>query len=315
MKKINSNLRDLFLVAIFSLIYFQFIETPRYTSQMIIAIKQDEQNNESNLKLNFGIGQNGFQSSGTELFKIKEFFESEKIIDTKNILIKNLDTNNIYDSNFLDISNWISKKNKIKKYQKVVVKNESNTVSFFSTSFSAKGSQLINLINLAVLSDHYDKTQKLNSEFKIARKICELDIEDFNFDEDVSDRKEINIGKIKDFTSGIDLLSAKLEDAKKLCLENISNEKNVDFDNSDLNIPRFNMNNLLVRSVNSSTDDIVGALIERNFVSDKIEIVSDISSPDSRDNNNVVLKTILIIFLFSVLKFAWKILARVIEEG
>ena len=80
-----------------------------------------------------------------------------------------------------------------------------------------------------------------------------------------------------------------------------------------INIPRNNLDQIVLKSKNDSTNEIIGDLISKNFISDRIQIVSDASKPIKKDDARSIISSLIIIFVFFILRFFYRITSRLIN--
>jgi hypothetical protein len=314
--KINQNLNFVLTIGLASFIYFEFLAPNKYTSEVILKIKEEENENNIN-SIPFGLPNLSTGLADKSLYTVKKLMESESMFQNKLESINTLDLKNQFFGNFFDLSNLVmSYEDRVKQYQRINIDDNSQTITFFSTAFSAEGAFRVNMINLEILNNYFDLKKIITSELNVARTICELDIKNLTINNNFNQKAiAIEADNILDIGSGIDLMLEKINKVKNDCLANIENSREANLYSGDLGLPELNLNNLVNESKNFSTDKIINSLIRRNFISDKIEIVSDISLPTKADKKRSIIYTLICIFLFTILRFVHRITIKILRES
>ncbi len=315
LKKININILYTILIFFASFFYFEFIKSSNFSSEMIIALKKDD-DKPAAPNFNFDFTTSSFSSSGTNLYKVKDLLESKNMVQYKINLIESIGYEKIFSRNFLDIAYLTNSVDEIVNNSQIIKINDlSNTISFTTIANTKEGAFILNLLNLIVLGDYFDLSKRLDSEFNIARSLCKLDINSLELTDvsSVDITSETNLEEILGSKSGIGLISKRIENQKKKCISNLNINQNPEVKDQKLNIPRNNLDQIVLKSKNDSTNEIIGDLISKNFISDRIQIVSDASKPTKKDDTRSIINSLIIIFVFFVLRFFYRITSRLIN--
>ncbi len=315
LKKININILYIILIFFTSFFYFEFIKSPNFSSEMIIALKEDD-DKPASPNFNFDLTSSSFSSSGSDLYKVKDLLESKNMIQYKINLIESIGYDKIFSKNPFDIVYLTNSVEDIVDKSQIIKINElSNTISFTSIANTKQGAFILNLLNLIVLSDYFDLSKRLDSEFNVARSLCKLDINSLELTDlsSVDITSETNLEEVLSSKSGIGLISKRIENQKKRCISNLNINQNSEVKDQKINIPRNNLDQIVLKSKNDSTNEIIGDLISKNFISDRIEIVSDASKPIKKDDARSIISSLIIIFVFFILRFFYRITSRLIN--
>ena len=227
-----------------------------------------------------------------------------------------MDTTKYFQKNPFDIVYLTNSVEDIVDKSQIIKINElSNTISFTSIANTKQGAFILNLLNLIVLSDYFDLSKRLDSEFNVARSLCKLDINSLELTDlsSVDITSETNLEEVLSSKSGIGLISKRIENQKKRCISNLNINQNSEVKDQKINIPRNNLDQIVLKSKNDSTNEIIGDLISKNFISDRIQIVSDASKPIKKDDARSIISSLIIIFVFFILRFFYRITSRLIN--
>ena len=97
------------------------------------------------------------------------------MIQYKINLIESIGYDKIFSKNPFDIVYLTNSVEDIVDKSQIIKINElSNTISFTSIANTKQGAFILNLLNLIVLSDYFDLSKRLDSEFNVARSLCKL---------------------------------------------------------------------------------------------------------------------------------------------
>lgn len=310
LSKININITYAFSIFLASFIFFEIVKYPTYTSEMLIGIKGEEDRTSETPRFNLDFASPTITNETNDLYRVKELFESERMLQQKLELINLIGFKKFFFNNF-----FVSEQDRLKESQLIVVKDKSATLSISTQANTKEGAFLLNMINIKMLSDYFDLKKSINSEIKIAKSLCKLDINSL----ELRNIKNADFDSLKNYedilasNSGIDMITKRIEGQKIRCLEDFNINEKIEVSEKNISIPKLNINQVVNRSKNESTNEVITDLIERDFISDRVEIISDASKPSKRDDPRSIIYSIVLVFVFFMIRFFSKIFLRLIN--
>ncbi len=277
---------------------------------MLIGIKGEENRDSESPRFNLDITSPTITDGTNDLYRVKELLESERMLQQKLELINLIGFKKIFFNNF-----FVSEQDRIEKSQLIAVKDKSATLSISTQANTKEGAFLLNMINIKMVSDYFDLQKSINSEIKIAKSLCKLDINSL----ELRNIKSADFDKLKNYedilasNSGIDMIVKRIEGQKIRCLEDFNINEKIEVTEKNISIPKLNINQVVNRSKNDSTNEVITDLIERDFISDRVEIISDVSKPSERDDPRSILYSTILVFVFFMIRFFSKIFLRLIN--
>ncbi len=310
LKKNREKIRFLFIPAIFfiCLTYNYFISPDKYTSQMIIAIKSEDAKKDVEITspvLNIP------NQNNSEIYQIKEYLTSKKAFQDLN---EQLNSSNI-DAKMLkppasDIFKRMtySAPRSIDQIAKIIVSDQSKTIEFRTSGYNESIGYNINLALIITLYNYYNLQNRLNTTISSTNSLCDI----LSVVNQTEPKNEfIPTEDSFDVETGTELLM------------NIANEQlqncNIDDDKSN----RKDIDNIYPTKFLSEFDSdlrknllakLYEASISKNFVADKLKIISEPNIPNTPDKKRPIIDSIVVTLIIAFLFFGFNVALRLSKE-
>lgn len=291
-----------------SIFYNYSVSANSYTSQMIISIKEEQQ--QDNVELN-----NPFVSlqsqNAYEIYQMKEYLTSKKAFQD---LSQQLSTGDIsldrIKPPIIDVFNTTlySDPRNIENLTSIVINDQSKTVEFQTLGYDNRIGFEINLAIIATLYNYFNEQNRLNSTISSINSLCDI-LAVINKNQS---KTPVVIGQ--DFF--------KAETGTELLL-NIADSQVDNCRSSSINSDDYNGNELFPITLLSEFDaeltkELLSKLYEenisQNFVADNLKIISEPNVPENPDKKRVVLNSIIFTIIFAFIYFGANIALRLNKE-
>jgi len=312
MKKLlkENNLNKIYiipLIFILSLIYNAFVSPNAYTSQMIISIKEEQEN--KNIDFNnpfFAMqGQNAH-----EVYQMREYLTSKKAFQDLKLQLKTsgIDLERLKPSSFdpFNSSSYASPRN-IEHITSIIINDQSKTVEFQTLGYDDKIGFEVNLAIIATLYSYFNEQNRLNSTISSINSLCDI--------LSVLNKKQSNdpvkIGEeLFDAKTGTELLLNIADSQVENCR---ASGKSNNYDGEE-----FFPLRLLSEFDADITKELLAKLYEENisqsFVADNLKIISEPNIPTDPDRKKTFLNSIIFTIILLFIFFGINIVSRLNKE-
>ena len=310
LKESKERIKFLFIPVIFftSLFYNYLVSPNEYTSQMIIAIKIDE--NKQDVDITSPLFNIPSQNNA-EIYQIKEYLTSKKAFQDLNEQLNssNIDVNMIKPPVF-DFFKRVSYSTprSIGHIAKIIVNDQSKTIEFRTSGYDKSIGYNINLAIIITLYNYYNLQNRLNTTISSTNSLCdilsvvnqtepknEFVPNDASFEVNTGTELLMNIANEQ-----LENCNVKNSEGNRKDIDNIYPSKFLSEFDSDLR------KNLLAK--------LYEANISKNFVADKLKIISEPNIPDKPDQKRPIIDSIVVTLIIAFLFFGINIALRLSRE-